>query len=251
MSKFARHPKARSASTSTRPGAAPKRKPRRALPGRWKHGPIPMIGLVGGIGAGKSAVAALLERRGAFVVDADAVGHALLQQTPARERVLKRFGDAIQADEAAADGTPEIDRRRLGAIVFADAGARRDLEAILHPAMRRTFERAIAREARRGRHAAVVLDAAVLFEAGWDNLCDIVAFVDAPRASRLARLVESRGWTSETLAAREASQLPLEEKRRRADLTFPNDAEPEALEPLIQKFWERRVAAPPGRRPRM
>ena len=150
-------------------------------PGPWKHGAIPVIGLIGGIGGGKSLAAAALARRGAFVLDADAVGHALLDQTPVRERVVERFGTGVLAPSTDPDEPPHIDRRALGEIVFAQPSALCDLETILHPIMRRTFERAIARTVRRGKARGVVLDAAILLEAEWDSLCDRVVFIDAPR----------------------------------------------------------------------
>ena len=218
----------------------PVRRPRGAR-GPWQFGPIPVIGLVGGIGAGKSLAAAALAARGAFVIDADTVGHALLEQPPARQRILKRFGEEILGPEPG-DGSPRpIDRRALGAIVFDDPSARRDLERILHPRMRRTFERAIARTVRKGRHTAVVLDAAVLFEAGWDDLCDVVFFVDAPRELRLRRLAAARGWTAEALAAREAAQHPLDEKKARADAVLPNTGPPEDLAAAVDRAWVRHI----------
>jgi dephospho-CoA kinase len=223
-----------------RPRHAPRRHrlhhPRRVA-GPWKHGSIPVIGLVGGIGAGKSRVAATLARQGAWVLDADAIGHALLDQPPARSEVVRRFGAEILAPASGPDQPRTVDRKALGTIVFGDPSARRDLEAILHPRMRRTFERAIARVARGGRHSAVVLDAAVLFEAHWDSLCDRVVFVDAPREQRLARLAASRDWSAEELAARESAQLPLAEKRARADLVLTNDASPESLDERTALLW--------------
>ena len=153
--------------------------------GPWKHGAIPVIGLIGGIGGGKSRVAALLADRGAFVIDADAVGHALLDQRPVREldrrAVRHRRSSSRSGPPMTPGGRPRIDRRSLGAIVFAEPSALRQLESILHPRMRRTFERAIARTVRRESRPRVVLDAAILLEAGWNTLCDQVVFVDAPR----------------------------------------------------------------------
>ncbi|MHC5543905.1 dephospho-CoA kinase, partial [Singulisphaera rosea] len=140
--------------------------------GPWKHGAIPVIGVIGEIGAGKSAASASLAARGAFVIDADAVGHALINQRPVRDEVIARFGTGILSPETASGEPPEIDRRALGAIVFASPSALADLETIVHPKMRRTFERAIARTVRRGQALAIVLDAAILLEAGWENLCD-------------------------------------------------------------------------------
>jgi dephospho-CoA kinase len=224
------------------------RRPRRAR-GPWKHGPIPVVGLVGEIGAGKSRVAERLAARGAFVLDADAVGHALLSQRPVRERVVARFGEGILDRSAdAGEGPPPIDRRALGAIVFADPAALRDLEAILHPRMRRTFERAIAREVRRGRAGAVVLDAAILLEKGWDDLCDRVVFVEAPRDERLARLEAQRGWTDEVLQARERVQWPPERKRARADAVVVNASGLDALAAEVDRLRE--TVLKPPRAPR-
>jgi dephospho-CoA kinase len=221
--------------------------------GPWKHGPIPVIGLVGGIGSGKSQVAALWAERGAVVLDADAIGHALLEQRPARDAVLARFGPEVLIRAAVGDGDgdgpPRIDRRALGALVFAHPGSLRDLERILHPRMRRTFERAIARTARRGRALAVVLDAAILFEAGWDVLCDRVVFVDAPEDQRRARLAAQRGWSPEVLEARERAQWPLDRKRRAADLLLRNDSDRDALRPEAQRLWDQVTRVPSRPRP--
>jgi dephospho-CoA kinase len=206
-----------------------------------------VIGLVGGIGAGKSRVAALLAECGANVIDADTVGHALLDQRPVRDLVVARFGRRVLERSESGSEPVRIDRRVLGPIVFADPAALRQLEAILHPRMRRTFDRAIARTIRRGRARALVLDAAVLFEAGWNTLCDTVVFVDAPRDQRLSRLAAARGWTAETLAARESAQWPLEKKRGLADAIVVNDNDA-TTEPLAREV--RSLAAqlfPPAR----
>lgn len=219
---------------SRRQAARSRPQPRAAGP--WKHGPIPVIGVVGGIGSGKSVVASYLESLGGFVIDADAVGHALLTQRPVRDEVVARFGPGVVTKVGT--GSPPLDRQLLAAIVFDNAKARRDLESILHPRMRRTFERAIARTVRRGRSKAVVLDAAVLYEARWDVLCDRVVFVDAPRDLRLARVVASRGWTDEVLRAREQAQLPYEEKKARADVVVVNDGDLASLEAEVARVWE-------------
>jgi dephospho-CoA kinase len=218
-----------------------------------------VIGLVGGIGAGKSAAASRLVGLGAWVIDADKVGHALLDQRPVRERVVERFGPGVLDATAAEGDTPRINRKALGAIVFHDPAALRALEAILHPRMCRTFEKAIARAARKGEHRAVVLDAAILFEAGWDRLCDRVFFVDAPREARLARLAKERGWDEATLSAREAVQWPLDRKRERADAVLPNEGLRDDLRAEVDRAWSRlrlpglarpeglrKAGAPPG-----
>jgi dephospho-CoA kinase len=208
-----------------------------------------VIGLIGGIGGGKSRVAAILAAHGALVLEADAVGHALLNQRPVREQVIARFGTGILAPSSDAEAPPVIDRRALGAIVFAKPEALRDLEAIVHPRMRGTFERAIARAERRGKSSAVVLDAAILLEAGWNTLCDRVVYVEAPRDVRLGRLVAERGWTDEKLAARERAQWPAEEKRRQSDAVIDNDAGIDRLEDGVQRFWNELLAPASRARP--
>jgi dephospho-CoA kinase len=216
--------------------------------GPWKNGVVPVIGLIGGIGAGKSVVAKALAERGAHVLDADAIGHALLDQKPARDQVVQRFGAGILIPEVP-DGSPaRIDRKALGAIVFAQPKALKDLEAILHPRMRGTFAKAIARDARNRSVPLVVIDAAVLLEAGWDDLCDKVVFVDATRDQRLARLSTQRGWTADDLDARERAQKPLAEKRRQAHHVLTNDADPAALQEAVSRLWPALVK-PPRRLP--
>jgi dephospho-CoA kinase len=185
-----------------------------------------VVGLIGGIGSGKSQVSGMLEARGATVIVADTVGHKLLDDPQVRERIVSRFGAEVMTD-AVCDGdrTPRIDRRALGAIVFADGAARHDLEAILHPRMRARFADVIDRaaEGENSRSGLVVLDAAILLEAGWDDLCDLIVFVDAPRSERLRRVFEERGWSEDTLKSREQAQWPVDEKRRRADFVIAND----------------------------
>ena len=223
---------------------------------QWKHGAIPVIGLIGGIGGGKSAVAQLLAARGSAVIDADAVGHDLLEDPAIRGRIVDRFGTGVLEPSPAGDADmPRISRRALATIVFADARALRDLEAILHPAMRSHFHRSIDRLVRTGGRRCIVLDAAVLLEAGWDDLCDRIVFVDAPRAERLRRVRQARGWSEETFAARERSQWPVEQKRHRADWIVTHDGDPDRLGREVDRLLDRldtaaasRDAAPPGRR---
>jgi dephospho-CoA kinase len=185
---------------------------------------IPVVGLIGGVGSGKSFVAGLLSKRGAVVIDADAVGHEVLQEPEIRRQIVARFGPGVER----APGTHGsekglIDRRALGSLVFADRKALFDLEHIVHPVMRSRFIDVIERERRRGLAPAVILDAAILLEAGWDDLCDCIVFVDASDPVRLARVSRGRGWTAETLRAREASQWPCETKKSMAHVVLPNE----------------------------
>jgi dephospho-CoA kinase len=209
------------------------------LLGRWKHGAIPVVGLIGGIGSGKSRVAQLLERRAAAIIDADAVGHELLRDPGIRAQILERFGPGVLTEPGPEDGRrtqPPIDRRALGAIVFADPTARAALETILHPPMRAAFHRAIERAVDNGCARLVVLDAAILLEAGWDDLCDRIVFVEAPRPERLRRAAAMRGWSAETFAARERAQWPDDLKRRRARWIITNDAGADRLDEEVDRL---------------
>jgi dephospho-CoA kinase len=203
----------------------------------YKHGALPVIGLIGGIGSGKSEVAALMNERGAIVIDADGVGHELLTDPRVSGLIADRFGAGVLVRAGDEPALPlAIDRPALGRIVFADRNARRDLEAILHPRMRAWFL-AVIRETRSGGGARryVVLDAAILLEAGWDDLCDLIVFVDAPRDERMRRVHTQRGWSLEQFEAREQAQWPCDQKRRRADLIITNDAGVDSLRRNVQR----------------
>jgi len=231
-------------------GASPGKKPfHRKRKNRTPSRPIRVLGVVGGIGSGKSLVAKRLAELGATVIDADAVGHALLDQGPVQETLVRHFSTDILGppDE---EGHRHVDRRALGSIVFADEQARKILEAAVHPRMRTTFERVISRLGRqvspkpgalRLPPPVVVLDAAVLYEAGWDDLCDLVAFVDAPRKDRIKRLKDQRDWSPDELDRREAAQWPLDLKKNQAQVILKNpDSEDKAqLHKEIDKLWDR------------
>ena len=208
------------------------------LRGAWIHGPVPVIGIVGPIGAGKSSVAKILEEHGAFTLDADAIGHALIDQTPQRELVVSRFGLSILTYPPEIAPKSAIDRSVVGEMVFGNAQALRDLEAILHPAMLRTFQKAIARESRRRRFRGVLIDAAILFEAGWDSLCDAIIFVGAPDHLRHERLQASRGWSLQKMEAREKMQWSVEKKQAGATHQLTNDGDHDALVFQTIEIWK-------------
>jgi dephospho-CoA kinase len=186
-----------------------------------QSGVVPVVGLLGGVGAGKSSVARqVATRRPLLLVDGDAIGHQLLRDPDVLNHLRTRFGDAILDTDGA------VDRRAVGRIVFADDPAGRaalaDLNALLHPRIRREIERRIAEARRTGTVEAILLDAAVMLESGWDDACDVLVFVETPFEQRL-RNVAGRGWTEADLRRREAAQLPLEFKRNAADFVLPND----------------------------
>lgn len=184
-----------------------------------KH--VLVVALIGGVGSGKSSVAAEFSRkRPAAIIDADRIGHQVLNQPDLQDRLRKRFGDSVF------DFQGQIDRKALGALVFGPTAehreARRDLEAIVHPAIRHSIEEHISAARTQGTVSVILLDAAVLLEAGWQDLCDAVVFIETPQSAREERVRSGRGWSPATLQTREASQWSLARKRRAADFTLDN-----------------------------
>lgn len=169
-----------------------------------------IIGLLGGIGSGKSAVAQQLREAGAVVLSGDALGHEALRQPELKARIVDRFGDGI-LDEAG-----EVQRRKLGGIVFASAQERAALEAIVHPWIKQRLREELAALRSDPRVKLIVVDAAIMIEAGWDDVCDELVFVDVPRPLRLERIARQRGWSEQEVQAREQAQLPVTEKARRS-----------------------------------
>lgn len=188
------------------------------IPGR--NGQKPIVGLVGGIGAGKSTVAAAFAARGGFVINADSLGHEALERPEIRSWVLDRWGNSGQLVKP--DG--RIDRRVLAGIVFAAPVERAALEEMVYPYIGARVLEQVACAQADPAVKFIVVDAAVMLEAGWDGLCDRVVYVDAPRPLRLARLAARSGWTDADLAAREAAQWPVAEKLKRATAVIVNDA---------------------------
>jgi len=199
---------------------------------------IPVIGLVGGIGSGKSEVARLLAAAGCLVCDSDALAREALRDPAIRTRLLDRWGSRGGEGVIGADGA--IDRRAVAGIVFDDPAERAFLESLTHPwieAKRRTiFASAVPST------VACVIDAPLLLEAGLGAQCNAVFFVDAPRSTRLERVMRSRGWPEAELARREAAQLPIEEKRRRATVVLDNDGDRDALRSQVEEALEDLVA---------
>jgi dephospho-CoA kinase len=179
----------------------------------------PVLGLIGGIGSGKSWVAEQLARRGARVISGDEAGHEALRQPAIRERIARRWGSQVL------DERGEVDRRKLGAVVFADPGHRQELEALVFPWIERRLSDRIAAASAEPGVLLIVLDAAVLLEAGWDRLCDAIVYVHAPRPVRLGRVAQQRGWSAEEVEARERAQLPLTDKVTRADFVLENSGD--------------------------
>lgn len=200
---------------------------------RWRHGPVPVLGVTGSIGSGKSTLSALLAAEGLEVFDADRVSHELLEDPEVRAKVAERFGAGVIGPDG------EIDRKSLGSIVFADLKARRNLEAILHPELRRCCERRIASMQEEPGAKGLVVDAALLLEAGWDDLCDFIVAVSAPRALREARVTGAGRMDSRQFAAREAAQWTAAQKAATADEVLENTGEAEDMRPAAERLARR------------
>lgn len=190
----------------------------------FKHGPKPVVGLIGAIGAGKSTAARGFAARGAAVIDADALGHEALRQPEIVAALVKMWGPRIVREDGA------LDRREIGRIVFADPNQRSALEATVFPFITGRTRAEISDAQANPDVAFVVLDAAVLLEAGWGDLVDALVYVDAPRDLRLARLAARSGWNAAELDAREAAQWPAEVKKARATVVLVNDRGPDELQ---------------------
>jgi dephospho-CoA kinase len=191
------------------------------------------IGLTGGIGSGKSTVAALLTQHGARVVDADRIAREVVEPgTPGLAAVVAEFGEGVLTPEGA------LDRPALAALVFGDPAARARLDAVVHPLVR---SRAAELVAAAPADAVVVQDVPLLVETGQASSFDLVLVVEADVGTRVARLVE-RGLTAEDARARIASQATDEQRRAVADVVLRNDGDREALAVQVDRFWTERVA---------
>ena len=192
-----------------------------------------VIGLTGGILAGKSTISGMLAEKGAVIIDADKIGHAAYKpHTETWQELLDAFGDGILKKNG------EIDRKRLGEIVFADPDALSRLNRIVHPRMREMMREEI--EQLRGEGVAVVvLEAAVLIEADWIDLADEVWVAVAPEDVVIKRLRDRGGLSEEQARARIRSQLPAEERAKHADVIIDTDCDLSEVRARVDELWSR------------
>ena len=194
-----------------------------------------VIGLTGGIGTGKSEVARRLQERGAVVINADQVGHeAYTPHSETWQAVVKAFGEQILQESG------EIDRRKLGGIVFADPQQLARLNGIMHPRMA-GIVRARLEGLRESGTPVAVVEAAVLFEAGWDSLVDEVWTTDSPVEAVVHRLQARNGLDAEEARKRIAAQMSAAERAARATVVIANSGDLATLESTIKELWEHRV----------
>jgi dephospho-CoA kinase len=192
------------------------------------------IGLTGGIGTGKTTVAAMLEDLGATVIHADTVGHEVYRPHSEGWRlVTEAFGTEIVAQ----DGT--IDRQKLGKIVFADSSALERLNAIVHPLISEEIGRRIEAHRAAGSTAPVVVEAAILIEANWLPLVDTVWVVVAPQAAVIDRVQAERQLSPQQIQARIEAQIAEAKRRRYADVVIDNKGDLQELRDQVRAAWAR------------
>jgi dephospho-CoA kinase len=191
------------------------------------------VGLSGGIGSGKSTVARGLARRGAIVIDADAIAREVVEpDEPGLAAVVERFGPEVL------DAEGRLDRPKLAALVFDDAAARADLNAIVHP---RVALETARRTAAAPSDAIVVIDVPLLVEAAKSGY-DVIVIVEAPEPARLERLT-SRGMTPDDARRRMAAQASDADRRKVADVILDNGGSEEDLEHQIDALWAQLTAS--------
>ena len=192
-----------------------------------------IIGLTGGIASGKSEVAAELATLGAVVLDADAAAHEVINLPSVQQALVGRWGESVVNRKG------QTDRAEIAQRVFLDDPTDRSelrfLELTLHPRIREQFEAELTRLRDAGTRVAVI-DAPLLLEAGWADLCDCLVFVDSPRQDRLHR-AKRRNWTETEFDNREVSQMPIEEKRVRSTHILDNSGTLAGLREQVRGIW--------------
>ncbi len=186
------------------------------------------VGLTGGIASGKSLVATELAKRGAVIIDADLLAREVVEPgTPGLAAIVERFGSDVVSNG-------RLDRAALAKIIFADERARRDLEAIVHPAVRR---RAAEREAQAPADAVVVHVIPLLVETGQQDAFDMVLVVDVDQEIQIQRLRERDGATRADAEARLAAQAPREQRSAAADVIIDNSTDATELREHVERIW--------------
>ena len=205
-----------------------------------------VIGLTGGIASGKTTVVQMLEQRGAALLSADAAGHEVYEPgRPAWQEIVDAFGRQVVAEDGA------IDRRRLGAIAFSDPQQLQRLNAITHPRMKEMMRQKLSEERVRGT-PVVGLGAALLFDAGWDDLTDEAWVTVAPPEVAAGRTAERSGLSVEEALARIRAQISNEERIARSQVVIDTDCPLERTREQVDVEWARlmeRLPARPGETP--
>jgi dephospho-CoA kinase len=192
-----------------------------------------VLGIVGSPAGGKSTVAAYLQELGGTWINADRIARSVLEEDEVQKRLIDHFGSEI----AGSDG--RIDRLKLASCVFGDDDAQRAalkyLEGLIHPRTR-LIVTARLRLLQQQHTGVAILDVPLLFESGWDRMCDEIWCVDSHPSLRLER-AKSRGWDDSEIRQREANQMDIEEKKRLSSVVIDNNSSLEKLHQTIDQLW--------------
>ncbi|MCK4914098.1 MAG: dephospho-CoA kinase [Planctomycetes bacterium] len=193
----------------------------------------PVIGILGGIGSGKSTVANEFAKLGAKVIDADKIAHKILDEKNTKEKIVSVFGKEIL------DSSGQIDRKKLAKAAFASGEKIAKLDNIIHPPVLTKIEQLIEKYQKQPKITAIVLDVPLLMEIGWHKRCDKLVFVDCKQALRLNRIKTSRKLDKKQFEIREKFQISLDNKAAIADNTVDNNAGLSALVRQITDVFSR------------
>lgn len=198
-----------------------------------------LIGILGGIGSGKSLVAAALAQRGAAVLDADRAGHLVLEEPEVRDALRARWGERVFGPDGG------VNRKAIAGIVFGETPKAKEelafLESVTHPRIGARIFEELERLRREGKGAVAVLDAPVMTKTGWHERCDELWWVECPKEERIRR-VASRGWDAAKLEAYEAAQDPLDWRRSLCQVVIDNSGDKEATERQVEAELSRLLA---------
>ena len=190
-----------------------------------------LVGVTGGIGAGKSSLARLLQEKGAALVDADRIGHEVIERPPVCRALRAAFGDEV----VGADG--RIDRGELGRRAFASDDGRRRLNRIVHPPLLAELWRQVESAAGPGGEGVVVVDAALIIECGLADRCDAIVLVQAAEDRRIERVTRARRLSPAEIRQRMVSQMPDPDKATRADFVVENNGDLRDLAAAADRIW--------------
>jgi dephospho-CoA kinase len=197
---------------------------------KYRNGLKPTLGLIGTIGAGKSVAAQILAQKSGWIINADQLGHLAIEDNTVKVKLIERWTKKILHQDG------RINRREVSAIVFADVKEREVLESLVFPIIGMLAHEKIKEGQNNQAIRFIVLDAAVLIEAGWKDMVDRLLFIDAERSIRVTRVAQRNGWTENELASREKSQMDINDKRQLADACLLNNGSITDLEQQIEKL---------------
>jgi dephospho-CoA kinase len=192
-----------------------------------------IVGLTGGIGTGKSTIAAMFKKRGAYIIDYDELARVVVEpDKPAWKDIVEFFGASILKPDRA------IDRAKVGEIVFADKRKRKILESFIYPRLGEEYARRIQDIEEKDPEAIIIADVPLLIETSMQGMFEKVIVVYAPREQQLQRLIDRDGFARESALKRLDAQMPIEEKVKCADFVIHNTGSPEEAEAEVDEVWK-------------